>query len=680
MVLVKTVKQRDIKDCGACSLSSIISYYGGYVPIEKIRLDTNTNKDGTDALNIINAAKKYGFDAMGIKIENFFNNQIKLPAIAHVILKNNLEHFVVIYKITKKQVYLMDPAQGKIKMSINEFMKIWSKVILIFTPKIKIMTFSKNNTLLKSLLHLLCEEKKLLIIIFITSLILTFITILGSYYFKVVIDFINIGSGLDLLTIIIISFFIITILKLILANLRNYLENYLNKNIDCKLISSFINHLFHLPIDFIRSRTSGEIISRVQDLINVKSLITNIIISGILDFFLIMLSLPFLYKINKTLFLILLVIVIIYIVVSLIYSKILYKKAYQNIEKKTKVSSNVIENINLLSSIKNLNNTNNILLNTEKIISEYLYDNFKLIKFINKDSNLKFSIFEIGLFIINTIGFYLFFNQKLGLTDLITFNTLIMLFLDPLKRIVSLLPKYNFLKASIVKINEFLSVEKEHLGPNQKLLGNNIKIENLTFSYNNYNLILDNFNFYISSGDFVLLKGSSGKGKSTICKLILKYFDNYKGNILLGDKDIKDYSINTIRNNIVYISQSEALFTGTITENIKFYRDVSDEKFKKICKMCYIDKMIIKHPLRYETIINNETSFISGGEKQRIILARGLIKEGEIYLIDEALSEVDYNMEKMIILNLKQYLKNKTVVYITHKNQDKLFSKIMELS
>ncbi len=131
------VKQRDIRDCGICSLESIIKYHGGYIPLETLRLETKTNKNGTTALNLINTAKKIGFDAYGIKTKDLDNN-MNLPAIAHIVTEKGLNHFVVIYKITNKSVYIMDPAKGYIKEDIDEFKNKWSNVILLFKPYKKI--------------------------------------------------------------------------------------------------------------------------------------------------------------------------------------------------------------------------------------------------------------------------------------------------------------------------------------------------------------------------------------------------------------------------------------------------------------------------------------------------------------------------------------------------------------
>ena len=185
---MKIIRQRDFKDCGVCSLASIIEYYNGYVSLEKIRLDVKASNEGTSALNIIEASKKYGFDSIGIKVNSLEDSKIRLPAIAHINLKNGMQHYVVIYKITKNKVILMDPAKGKVVKTKQEFYQEWSKVLLIFYPKSKIITFKKENNLFNIFLDILFKEKKLFVTIIIMSIFMMIFTITSSYYFQIMIN------------------------------------------------------------------------------------------------------------------------------------------------------------------------------------------------------------------------------------------------------------------------------------------------------------------------------------------------------------------------------------------------------------------------------------------------------------------------------------------------------------
>lgn len=672
------VRQRDEKDCGVCALLSIIRHYKGNVPLEKIRLDAKTTNEGTTALNLILASQKYGFEAVGVKLNNIYDIK-QFPAIAHMNLKKGYTHYVVIEKITKDKIFIMDPAKGKVVMKVNDFICEWSNVVLLFYPKKKIIVLKNEVTIFNLFTRIMKSEKSLIKIIIFVSFLLMLLSILLGYYFQILFSSITNGYSYKYLKIIVIIFLIFTIFKIVLSFYRTYLENHLNKNIDCLLNSDFLSHLYNLPLNVITSRNAGEIVSRVNDLTSIKNIITEIFMSSTLDLILVAIAVPLLINISKNLFLILFLMIILYFLIGLIFSKAIFKRAYQNISYEADFNNNLIEDIKMINSIKNLNVISPALKKLEYKLTNYLYDSYLLNIVINKEKTLKSIIYEIGFFIINTYGLYLLYKSKISLINIITFNTLLSLFLDPLKNIVDSIPKYCYMKATISKINDFLNLKKENLGNIEETYGYELRFKNLTYSYNKFESIIKNFNLVIPEGNFILLKGPSGSGKSTICNILNKYINDYDGNILLGAINIKDLSINTIRNNILYVNQNENIFSGTIRENIALDKKISEVDFQYICYLCKIDEIVKKRPLRYETFISPDENNLSGGERQRIILARALLNSFNILLLDEALSEVDMKLELSILKNMRKLYKDKTIIYISHKKYPKIFDNVINL-
>lgn len=672
------VRQRDEKDCGVCALLSIIRHHKGNVPLEKIRLDAKTTNEGTTALNLILASQKYGFEAVGVKLNSIYDIK-QFPAIAHMNLKKGYTHYVVIEKITKDKIVIMDPAKGKVVMKVNDFICEWSNVVLLFYPKQKIIVLKNEVTIFKLFTRVMKSEKGLVKIIIFVSFLLMLLSILLGYYFQILFSSITNGYSYKYLKIIVIIFLIFTIFKIILSFYRTYLENHLNKNIDCLLNSDFLSHLYNLPLNVITSRNAGEIISRVNDLTSIKNIITEIFMSSTLDLILVVIAVPLLINISKNLFFILFLIIILYFLIGLIFSKVIFKRAYQNISYEADFNNNLIEDIKMINSIKNLNIVSPALKKLESKLTNYLYDSYLLNIVINNEKTLKSIIYEIGFFIINTYGLYLLYKNKILLINIITFNTLLSLFLDPLKNIVDNMPKYCYMKATISKINDFLSLKKEELGDIEDTYGYELRFKNLTYSYNKYENIIKNFNLIIPEGSFILLKGPSGSGKSTICNILNKYINDYDGNILLGAINIKDLSINTIRKNIIYVNQNENIFSGTIRENIVLDKKISEVDFQYICYLCKIDEIVKKRPLRFETFISPDENNLSGGERQRIILARALLNNFNILLLDEALSEVDMKLELSILKNMRKLYKDKTIIYISHKKYSKIFDNVINL-
>ena len=674
---MKIVRQQDEKDCGVCCLLSIIRFYGGNVPLEQIRLDANTKADGTNALNLVLASKKYGFDAIGMKVDNI-NSINRLPAIAHLNKKRGYTHYVVIEKINKDKITLMDPAKGKVIVSLCDFLEEWTNVVLLLYPKQKIVVLKNEVTLFKIFKKVFSSEKKLIKHVFIVSLILTIFTISLGYYFQTFNSLYLSMYPLSYLRVLTILFASLTLFKIFLTHYRSYLENHLNKNIDTLITSDFIIHLFNLPLNVITSRKPGEILSRVGELTNIKGLLTEVFITYTLDFLLVVITAFLLFSINNKLFLILFLITCLYLIIGLLTKKSIFEKAYQNITIESEFNNVTLENIKMINSIKNLDAMDYTLKKEEKNLVEYLYDNFKINAFLNKINTLKISCYEIGVFLVNTFGFYFVYNGNLNLIDLVTFNTLLNLYFSPLKNIIDSIPKYSFMKASITKINDFLSIKKEVPGLLDETGGYTLNLNNVSYSYNKYQALLKNLTLKIDEGKFIHLKGSSGCGKTTLCNILNKYIEDYDGNITLGTLDYKDISLKTVREQIVYVNQNESIFTGSIKENILMGRNISNLEFNKITKLCQVDSIVSKKTFRYESSISASAN-ISGGEKQRIILARALLKNFNILILDEALSEVDTKKELEILKNIRKIYKDKTIIYISHKNYANIFDEVINL-
>ena len=676
MSRLKPEIQKDIKDCGVSVMSWIIKYYDGYIPIEKLREDTFTDTSGTSAYHIVKAFNKWGFDSEGILEHDISSNKVYYPLIAHLSLENGLEHFVVIRKVHNNTVYLMDPSIGYVKYSIERFNKVFTGHIILVYPRSKIISFKNDNKLSEMFIKIINKEKFLIIKIIISSIIWTFLLILSSYYLKI--GGILLTKDNSILKYFVISFALIIILKTFFLYIRNYYINHLSNLVDVYIFPEFLRHLFSIPLYSIKSRTTGEIVTRIEELNNIKSLFSDIFVSVFLDSIMILLSIIVLYIINSKLFLTLIIIIIIYIILGIITSKIVYKKVLLSIDYQTNFNSVIVDYINMYESIKNLNIIDKILYRIEIALSKLLLNNYKFTSFFNKTNFSKDILLEGGIFIINTYGFYLIINNNLTLIDLFTFNVIISYFIDPIKNIINILPKFNYIKATYEKLREFTNIEEERLTKSKISLGGKVVFQNVSYSYNNYDFIIKDCSFTIDNGSQILLNGPSGSGKSTICKLIYHLIDSSSGEIYIDNKNIKDIDLYTLRDNILYLSQNENLFTGTIRDNILAYRDINEDQFNKVCEICFLADVIKNKKMRYDSLIEDGSN-ISGGERQRIVLARGLLKDSNIIILDEALSEVDSDLEGKIIKNVKKYYKDKTIIYISHKNQTNNFNQIINI-
>lgn len=680
MAKIEVVKQHDLKDCGACALQCIIKYYNGYVPLEKIREDTLTNMNGTTAYHLVAAANLYGFESVGFKVDNIHDENIYLPCIAHIVLKNGLQHFLVVYKISKDYIWLMDPAQGKVKMKLAAFLTVWDNILILLTPKSEeIICYQKELTIISVLTNLL-SKNKLIFLIILVNIIFIAVTIIGNFYFQIAINSIQQQTDLNFLKFIVFLFLFLTIIKVIMSYLKNYYLCYLNKNLDVAVFTEFLSHIFHLPLKFIQNRSTGEITSRVSELNEVKNLISEIFTSVILNSILIIGAIVVLYLISAKLFLVLCSIISIYLIIGFIVNKILYNKLKENIETSTDFNAELVENIEMNTSIKNLNLIDEFLWKLENKLILMLKSNFKLQKFFTGIEFLKNIVYEVGLFLITTFGIYLIYKGELELLKFITFNSIILYLFEPIKELLELIPKYNYLKVTFNKLSEFINIKTQNNTDGLEVLEEaHISVNKLSYSYNRFKDIISDLSFSIEPGEKILLKGPSGSGKSSLCKLLFRSLEGYSGNINFNNTSEKDYSLNAIRNNILYVGQNEKLFTGTIRDNIICFRNITEEDFLKVTNICQIDEIVSKKPNRYNSVINASLNNLSGGEKQRIILARALLKKANILILDEALSEVNIQMEREILNKIFENYTTKTLIYVSHKDVSNMFPKVIEI-
>lgn len=679
MAKIEVVKQHDLKDCGACCLLCIIKYYDGYVPLEKIRDDTFTTGVGTTAYNLIEAAKSYGFEAIGSRVDDVKNKNIYYPAIAHVVLKNGLNHFVVIYKISKNYVWLMDPAVGKTKMKIDDFNAIWDNILILLTPVDKVLKYDRNLTISSLLFKLIMKNKSVFIKICIINLIVMIFTILTSFYFQIAISSINYGEDYLLLKVIIFLFALTFFFKVFLSFIKNYYLIYFHKNLDVELFSDFLEHIFNLPLKFMQNRNTGEIVSRIQDLSEIKNLLSDFFTNILLNTILVIGSMGVLYYISSKLFLVLCLVAFIYVIVGFIFSKLIYRKVRDNINATTSFNSSLVENIEANTSIKNLDLVSNFIRYLEEKLVIMFRSNFKTQIVLNNISFIKEIVYEMGIFLVLSIGIIMISNNELELLSLITFQGLISYFINPIQDFIDLIPKFNYLKATFSKLSEFINVEVDNYEVGIKTMSDNsIEFKEVSFKYNLMS-VLRNINIKIDACDKVFLKGPSGSGKSTICKMLAYPKNNIDGTIKIGGINVADYSLGTTLKAILYVGQNEKLITGTIRENIVCFRNISDNDFQKVVKICRIEEIVEKRANRYEAMINAMQNNLSGGELQRIILARALLKNSKILVLDEALSEVNIDLELDIIDDIKKLYSNCTLIYVSHKDVSSRFNKVLDM-
>ena len=674
------VLQDGYKECGVACLLSIIRYYGGNISINKLVELTNTTKTGTYFYNLKEASTSLGLNSKAYKVDDINTlMDIKLPFISQ-FLNNNCEHFVVVYSISKKKVVIMDPALGQRTLTPDAFSKLWTGYIMVFSPYKKLPFYKNEKYLNKVIIETIKNNKSIVLNIILLSIIFTVMSCLYAFYGQIVIDNIMNTTTSNLIFITFI-FSIVILIKCLASFFRNLSLIYLNQKLDCSIFLSTFTKILLLPYNYYKNKTTGEVISRINDLAMVKNLISKIILTVFLDVIISLVCGIILFSINRTMFMLTIIIILEYFVIYYFFRPI--AKGYTNIiqENNAQINSKMVENISGFETIKNLNVESIMTEQMEKLYVSslndvFIYDNFSNLELFMKDITTL-----IGTLLISYVGYKLIMDGLLSIGSVITFLSLMSYFIDPLKNLIDLVKESFYATNAIKRVDSLFDIDEERLENKTNLeIGGNINLSNLVFSYNNCDNVLNNINMNIERGNKVLILGESGSGKSTILKLLYKYYTAKRGMIFIDNIDINDYSLEDIRSKIVYISQDETLFTDSIKNNIILNRNIEHQKFLEICNLTYVDEIVKDLFLDYDTKLEENGLNISGGQRQRIILARALLKESSIILIDEGLNAIDINLERKILKNIFKKYPDKTIIIVSHRleNMD-LYDKVFKI-
>ena len=646
--------------------------------MEYLRSLTNTTKKGTNAFNLTSCAKELGFSTKVVEGNILLIEKEILPCIAHVIIDSKYMHFIVIHEICKKHIVVADPSSGIKKLSYDEFNKISTNKFIFLKPYKTIPIIKNEKEFLKLCINILKDYKNVFTSIIIFSFIYTLMNIATSYSFQFIIEeSISILSKRNLIFIGAIVIFM-TFFKNIMHYYRIKLFNFISIKIDMILMNNTIRHIISLPYQYYKSKTTGDILSRVTDLSNIKNNISNFFLYIFVDCFLALFVLFFLIKINLNMTILSCIILVLYIIIVKVFNAILEDKIMSSRQAVSQVNSTIVESLESVDTIKGLNVERIFKDRFKRIYEKYLKINHSFNNLYNVEDLIKNIIDGIGINIIIFIGASYVLKNKMTIGELITYNALIIYFFEPLKNVIDSTISIKEFKISIKRIIDIYSIKEEKLIVDnkyvEKLVKGDIVIRNLSYSYNGQNKILNGINMEIKESKKVLISGESGSGKSTLMKIIMKYYSVDNNVVEINNKDLNDYNLLEIRRDICYISQSEKLLTDTVYNNIVLDRKVDYDDFLKVAKLFRIDEIVKDNILKYNMLLEENGFNISGGERQKIILARGVLKKSNIYILDESFSQIDINSERIILKELFDILKDKTVIVISHRfNNNDLF-------
>lgn len=578
-----------------------------------------------------------------------------------------------------------DPAKDLIRLTIEEFYKQFTGILLILKPNEKFVAGNnKGEKVFARYIRLLMPQKKLFIYGIVASLLLTIFGIISSLINSIIYDEILPYSQENTLKLVLIVFAGIGITQVIVSFIRQWMMIHLSVKIDIPLMLGYFEHIYKLPMKFFSTRKTGDITTRFSDAFTIKDIFTNIALTLIIDIAMALITGIILFKMNISLFVVILFMTILSVLLVLIFKEPYKKINEAQMQQASVLNSEIIEGLRAVETIKGNANEDTELESIEKEYIKSLRIGVKEGHLSNAQNLISSLVSTLGNLFLTYFGIMQVIRGNITLGSMMAFMTLAGYFMDPIGRLVNLQLSIQEANISMRRISEILDYEREQdievkgLYTDIEKIDGDIEIKNVTFRYGNRKPALKNISFKIMRGEKVAVVGSSGSGKSTLAKLLLKYYKPENGEILIDGVDIEEYSNTSLRRAISYVPQNIELFSKSIYDNIRVSKmSASLEEVKEAAKAAGAHEFIKKLPMQYYTYLEEAGNGLSGGEKQRIALARAFLKKNNFYILDESTSNLDFATENIIFDMIYNKFKNKSMLIIAHrlstvKNCDKI--------
>ncbi len=671
-------KQYDLMDCGPACMTMILRHHGNWLPISEVRSLIKISNQGVTFEIIEKAALHFGLEPLSVALSmEQLINEVPLPCIAHIENK----HFVVIYKISNKKVWLANPAIGKYSISIEEFKEVWLQkntqigACMLFEKTLDFNSQQKTTKTLKGfsiLLNYLIPYKPNFYQIALALLVSTLISLLMPFLTRNIVDYGIVYKDVNFVVIILLAQLFFFLVQTALLTIRNWIVLHIISRINYRLVTDFLVKLFKLPITYFTTKQSGDLIQRIFDHQKINEFIGSHSVSSLFSLINVLAFTAILFFFDTTIALVFLVGTILYFIWILLFLKKRKKIDYE-------IFHAFAEQQSILIGI--FDNMEEIILNGSQKRRKNQWQSFqrKVFRINLVKLRMEESITNGSSIINQSKNILIIFLAALGVIEgqitlgtMLAIQYIISLVDSPIKSISLFITKYQDAKFAIERLNEIHNSQ----GSIENGLKNipypkSISFDSLCFNYGiSSKMVLNNISFETKINTVTAIVGPSGAGKTTLIKLLLKYFESNSGTISVDGIPLDKINTLSWRDNVSCVLQNGTIFEDSIENNItesKSLAPTDTKKLKRALELAKLDDFVEGLPLGIETIVGNNGYSLSGGEAQRILIARTLYKEAPVMIFDEATSSLDSENERDIVSNLKTVFKDKIVIIIAHR-------------
>lgn len=658
------ILQTEAAECGLASLAMVAGYHGYKTDLTTLRQSYEISLKGASLPEIMRIADNLNLSSRALRLEPEHLPKLKTPCILHW----NMSHFVVLSKVGRNYVEIHDPAIGKRKYTIDEFSKHFTGVALELSPTKEFKSQDERHSLsLSNFWSKVTGLKATLAKVFILSLLLQLFAIASPYYMQLVVDEVLLSHDQNLLVILAIGFCLLMFIEMLTGAVRSTLLLHFGNLMSIQLGANLFHHLVRLPLQYFEKRHIGDVVSRFSSLQKVKDLLTQGVIEALIDGVMAIVTLVMIFIYSPKLSFVVLTAIVAYALFRICMYRPLRQMSEEVIINLAKEQTNFMETVRGIQTIK---------LFGREVQRQSVWHN-KYADSLN--AGIKVGHLNIGYEAFNKIVFGLenvfvvYFAAQLIMDGSFTIGMLFAFvaykrqFIEKMESLIDKFIEFKMLSLHFNRLADISLTEKEkdirgHLGEREYQGG--LSIKGLSYQYTQKdNLLFDNLNFKIEAGESVAIVGPSGSGKTTLMKIMLGLFEPDKGVIEFDDADIRHIGLSNYRTQIAAVMQDDQLLSGSIADNIAFFDPNMDiEKVKRAANLAAIDKDIAKMTMGFNTLVGDMGAALSGGQIQRLLLARALYREPKILFMDEATSNLDTRLESVVNSAVKKLAITRVII------------------
>jgi ATP-binding cassette, subfamily B, bacterial CvaB/MchF/RaxB len=658
--------QSEAAECGLACIAMVANHHGHQLDITTLRNRYSVSLKGATLQQLMQLSIQLGLTPRALKLDLADLKNLRTPCILHW----DMNHFVVLKKVHRNGITILDPAMGERRLPLDDVDKAFTGIALELTPgtefkqvdervRLGLTAFwTKVQGLLPSLARL-----------FVLSLLLQLFVLAAPYYTQLVVDEVLISQDEPLLLVLALGFGLIMLLQVITQTLRGWVVLHLGSVMSVQMAANLMRHLLHLPLSFFEKRHIGDVVSRFGSLNSVRELLTNSLVEGVIDGIMAVTVLLMMYLYSPMLSLVVAIAVLIYALLRWALYRPLHQLTEASIVASAKEQSNFMETVRGMQSIKLFGQQSQRLNIWQNRFADAVNQNYRLGKWHISYSTINQLLFGVENVLVVYLAAQAVMSGGFSVGMLFAFMAYKNQFTNRTAALIDKLVEIKMTRLHLDRLADIALTEKEDEGiaADGRELSGQLRLTNISFRYaSNDPLLFNSLNLEVVAGENLAIIGPSGTGKTSLMKIMLGLLPAESGKVEVDSIDIRHLGLRHYRSQIAAVMQDDQLMSGTLAENISFFDSQMNMQQVVACaQLAGIDQDISAMQMGYNALVGDMGSALSGGQKQRLLLARALYRKPKILFMDEATSHLDLQLEHYVNQAIKQL--NITRITIAHR-------------